>query len=211
MQLRLVNWHDPALFRSHVEGSLCEREAENNLVFGILSGIIDGRQKFSDKPPLLCSVEAETGSQLVALRTPPQNLVLSKAKSEEAVSVLARELWAAGHQLPGVNAPSREADIFAETWCEITGARIRREHAQRIYCLDRVNPQRPIVGHLHLCHQPDLALATEWMRAFSHDVGEHQVPADPRRFIGQREAGLFFWIETDRSRWPDFHGQRTMG
>jgi len=192
MQLRLKDWRDPALFRSHVEGFLCEREAENNLVFGILSGIIDGRQKFIDKPPLLCSVEAETGIQLVALRTAPQNLVLSTAKSEQAVSVLARGLWAAGHHLPGVNAPSREADIFAETWREITGARIRREHSQRIYCLDRVNPQRPIAGRLHLCHESDLALATEWMRAFNHDVGEHQLPADPRRFIGRREAGLFF-------------------
>jgi predicted GNAT family acetyltransferase len=211
MQLRLKEWRDPALFRSHVEGSLCEREAENNLVIGILSGIIDGRQKFTDTPPLLCSVEAETGIQLVALRTPPQNLVLSTAKSEDAVAVLARGLWAAGHHLPGVNARLREADIFAETWREITGARIRRESAQRIYCLDRVSPRRPIAGHLHRCDEPDLALATEWMRAFHHDVGEHRIPADAGRFIGQRDAGLFFWIDDRPVSMTGFSGPTPNG
>ncbi|HEY6418344.1 MAG TPA: GNAT family N-acetyltransferase [Candidatus Binataceae bacterium] len=211
MQLILKDWHDPALFRSHVESFLGEREAENNLVFGILAGVIDGRQKFSDEPPLLASVEAETGVQLVGLRTPPLNVVLSTARSEEAVALLARELWAAGHRLPGVTAPSREAKIFAEAWSQISGAPIRQEHSQRIYLLDRVNPPRPTAGHLHLCDERDLVLATEWMRAFNRDVGEHQVPGDPRRFIGQREAGLFFWIDDRPVSMAGFSGPTPNG
>lgn len=211
MQLTLKNWQDPALFRSQVESFLGKREEENNLVFGILAGIVDGRQTYSDQPPLLDAVVADSGIQLVALRTPPLNLVLSTASSEEAVSFLARELWAAGYQLPGIVALSREADIFAETWREISGATIKRVQSQRIYRLDRVNPPRPTPGHLHLCGEQDLALATEWMRGFDRDVGSHQAPGNPKRFLGQRDAGLFFWIDESPVSMAGFSGPTPNG
>jgi hypothetical protein len=57
MQLRVKCAYDPLLFRSHVESFLAEREAENNLVFGILASVTDGVQKFSHDRPLLVSVE----------------------------------------------------------------------------------------------------------------------------------------------------------
>jgi len=195
MQLRVRYAYDPLLFRSHVESFLAEREAENNLVFGILAGLTDGMQKFSHDRPLFVSVEGNVGIQLVAVRTPPFNLVLSTAKKDEAVSFLAREMHAEGHQLPGVTASSREADVFARAWSGISGSKVRREHSQRIYRLDRAIPPRLVAGHLHSCDEPDIHQATEWMRAFNRDVGENQIPADPRRFIGRHDAALFFWID----------------
>ena len=175
MQLRVRYAYDSLLFRSHVESFLAEREAENNLVFGILAGVTDGMQKFSHDRPLFVSVGGNVGIQLVAVRTPPFNLVLSTAKKDEAVSFLAREMHAEGHQLPGVTASSREADVFARAWSGISGSKVRREHSQRIYRLDRAIPPRLVAGHLHSCDEPDIHQATEWMRAFNRDVGENQI------------------------------------
>lgn len=211
MQLRLRDWQEPPAFRAQVESFLAEREAENNLLFGIIGGIIDGRQKFSDEPPLLLTVETESGIELVAVRTPPLNVVLSTARADEAVSFLVRGLHDAGHHLPGVIALSREAGIFAQTWSEISGASVRPERSQRIYRLDRVSMPRPAAGHLRICDEQDFALAGEWMRAFNRDVGELQVRPDPGRFIGSPEAALFFWIDERPVSMTGFSGPTPNG
>ena len=76
-----------------------------------------------------------------------------------------------------------------------SGSKVRREHSQRIYCLDRAILPRLLAGHLHLCDEQDIPMAAEWMQAFNRDLGENQIPADPRRFIGPHDAALFFWID----------------
>lgn len=211
MQFQFNYASDASLFRARVGTFLAEHEAENNLVLGILAGIVDGRQKFSDEPPLLVAVEDAAGIRLVALRTPPLNLLLTVAASDEAVRQLGRELHLRGYRLPGVTAPSREAEVFAKAWSELSGARIRQAQAQRIYSLERVNPPRPVAGRLHRCGEQDLALATDWIGAFSRDVGELQVAADPRRYIGQRDAGLFFWVDQRPVAMAGFSGPTPNG
>jgi predicted GNAT family acetyltransferase len=211
MQFKVKYVHDATMFRSQVVEFLGEREAENNLLFGITAGIIDGVYQFSTGAPTMVSVESESGIQLVALRTPPLNLVLSTARTDDAVSTLAHEMHSAGHPLPGVNAPVREADMFAREWSAMTGTNIRREHSQRIYRLDRVKPAQRVAGRLHLCDLQDSELATEWMLAFNRDVGEHQVPPNLARYIGRHDAGLFFWIDGGPVAMAGFSGPTPNG
>ncbi len=211
MEFAFTHGHDAYAFLAQVKDFLVRREAENNLVLGILAGIIDGRQTFSDEPPLMLAVENATGIQLVALRTPPHNLLLSTAENDGAIKELARELYDAGHRLPGVNASSREANVFAEAWSDISGATARLAESQRIYSLERLNPPRPVRGELRRCDGRDLALATEWMNAFVRDIGEPQVSTDARRWIGARNAGLFFWIDGSPVAMAGFSGPTPHG
>lgn len=203
---------DASHFRKHVAGFLAAHEAANNLLFGILAGIVDGVFNFSIDPPLLASVESDGSTQLVALRTPPLNLVLSTAVTDAAVIHLARELHAAGHALPGVTAPEREAERFARTWSALTGAGIARDHSQRIYELARIiPPARVPPGHLHQCTEADLALATEWIGGFNRDVGQHQVPANARRYIGPPDSGLVFWVDGEPVSMAGYSGPTPSG
>ena len=211
MPFKFTFERNASAFLARIADFLVRREAENNLVLGILSGIIDGRQTFNDEPPLMVAVESAAGIQLVALRTPPHNLLLSTAATDDAVTLLARELHAAGHRLPGVTASSREANAFAKAWNELSGATTRLAQSQRIYSLERVNQPRPVAGKLRPCDERNLALATEWMSAFSRDVGEIQVSPDPRRWIGGRNAGLFFWVDGSPVAMAGFSGPTPNG
>lgn len=185
--------NDPAVFQKRAESLLCEHEAENNLPLGLIAGIIAGVQVYSDEPPLLATVEADD-VQVVALRTPPNNLVLSTSRTDEAIAFLARELHAAGHRLPGITARDHEAQTFARNWSELTGSRIRPGKGQRIYRLERVIPPTPKPGHLHRYAEADFELAGRWLRRFDEDVGI-DVPSSLQRFTGHRDRGLFFWID----------------
>ena len=212
MPLSLRYGKDVREFRAHVESFLAEREAENNLPLGILAGIADGRQTFSDQPPMLVSVEAESGIELVALRTPPLNIVLSSARNHAAVAFLASRMHAEGHQLPGVTALAREADLFADEWSKLTGTTIRRAQSQRVYRLDRVNPlQHPVEGQLRACDASDRELVDLWLVGFNRDVGEGPVQASAARFIATTNAGIFFWIDQRPVAMAGFSGPTPNG
>ena len=211
MTLRIRYEDDPRAFLARVQPFLSQREAENNLPLGLIAGIIDGVQSYSGEPPLLASVENDGGIQLVALRTPPMNIVLSTAARDDALSLLARELHAAGHRIPGIVAPSHEAELFATAWNHLAGTKTRRVQSQRIYRLDRVTAPAKVRGHLRRCEEADRAIAAEWIPAFNRDVGEHDVPADPDRFIGKPNEGLFFWIDERPVSMAGFSGPTPNG
>ena len=67
---------------------------------------------------------------LVAMRTPPFNVILSLIAPEfaavaatEALELIASDLWSRYHEtLPGVNAPVPVARLFAERWQAADGA-----------------------------------------------------------------------------------------
>jgi predicted GNAT family acetyltransferase len=211
MTMRIRYESDPKAFLARVQSFLTEREAENNLPLGLLAGIIDGVQIYSDEPPLLATIEDEKGIHLVALRTPPMNVVLSTAASDEAAPMLARELYAARQQIPGVVAPSHEAEQFAAAWNQLAGTRTRRVQSQRIYRLDRVIAPANVRGHLRRCEESDRTLVSEWLLAFNRDIGEHDVPADPNRFIGRPNEGLFLWIDEHPVSMAGFSGPTPNG
>jgi uncharacterized protein len=192
--------HDLREFLAGVEEFLVRDEAENNLLFGILADLIEGG-RYSE-PPLLARVETAGKIAAVALRTPPFNLILSAIESDATIEFLARELHCANLDLPGVVGPSREARVFADNWCAITGSEYRRRFAQRIYRLDSVIPPRPVSGHLRTFAAADASLAGEWMAAFNRDIGEEE-PAEPtaqllRRFTVSPSRGVLFWEDEGR-------------
>jgi len=65
-------------FAVEVEPFLLTREAEHNLLLGILAGIREEDGPFADVEPYLAFVRDDAGQvALVAERTPPHNVVLS--------------------------------------------------------------------------------------------------------------------------------------
>ncbi|MGH2829636.1 MAG: hypothetical protein ACRDJM_04050, partial [Actinomycetota bacterium] len=107
---------DPAAFRRRVEPFLLAHEAENNLLFGILSQVQSGR--YTDHV-LAALVSDGGGVRAAALMTPPYNAILSLAPPE-AMAELATSLHAAGIRPPGVNGEIAQAEAFAGRWRELT-------------------------------------------------------------------------------------------
>ena len=167
-------------FVDSVGSFLEEREAENNLLFGICSMIRTAPQLFVDEPPAFASVVDRNGRVAAAsLRTPPWNQVLSWVDDLDAVVALVDHLRR--RNLPGMVGPKAAAARFAAAWTDATGQTARVQMAERIFRLERViAPERPAAGAWRIVEARDRDLIARWLVAF-HDEATPETPpiADP--------------------------------
>jgi uncharacterized protein len=160
---------DAEQFLERVQPFLLKREAEHCLILGLLDGLRAGYQ-WGAAPPLMGLVEKSGEVAAVALMTPPRNLILSWMADDSALDAIARELYAAGVAIPGVNGSADVARKFALKWSELSGRSFRIQMAQRIYRLSRVINQVRAAGRLLEPNESDDALMRRWRAAFSVDA-----------------------------------------
>src|SRR5688572_867267 len=125
---------------------LAQREAENNLLFGISSAIRATPEVFADEQPQFATV-TDAGGRVVAasLRTPPHNQVLSAIDDLAAVDALVDALRE--EPLPGVLGPTDAAARFVAGWADATGHVGHLQFAERTFRLERlIPPDRPAAG-----------------------------------------------------------------
>jgi predicted GNAT family acetyltransferase len=169
--IQIKFFSDAGQFLERVQSFLLRREAEHCLILGLLDGLRSGEQWGSD-PPLMASAEDGVDVTVVALMTPPHNLILSWTADDSALDAIAHELHAKGVAIPGVNSSAEIARRFALKWFELSGRSSRAQMAQRIYQLTRVTKQMRAAGRLREPTQSDEALMGKWRAAFSIDA-EH--------------------------------------
>lgn len=157
------------------------REAEHNLLFGILSYLLTQARR---EDVLLLSVEDEGGIQAVAVQTPPYNLVLSWLASEGALDVLVQDLAQAATPLPGVLGLKDDARRFCELWGEATGQDYRLNRAQRVFRLERVIPPREVKGRFRPARLDERELLSGWAVAFAREA----LDEDDTEALWQRSA-----------------------
>jgi len=184
-------------YRKDVVPFLEEREAVNNLPLGIVGSLGD---QFEDgSRPFLATVRDASGQLvLVALRTPPYNLVLAGHgdRLREAVELTASQLAARSAQLPGVIGLSGISEAFARTWAEATGDPVSLSMRQRIYRLDSVKPIEWTPGRLRCAVPTDIELVAEWIAAFrSEALGKDLTTVGARRAAESliRQGRLYLW------------------
>src|SRR5207237_5012459 len=108
------------------------REAENNLVLGLITGLKGGRS-FGPSPPLSAVVRQGDAVSPAAMRTPPFNLLLTAGSAPDALPLIVAEWLRAMPDTPGIVGPKDLAARAAELWSQRTGAIARIAMAQRIY------------------------------------------------------------------------------
>lgn len=176
----LVRRYDSvAGFRVAAEPYLMRHEAEHCLPLGILSGLAAGEWS----TPYLASVEDGGRTLLVALRTPPHRLVVSRAAEGADVDAVVAPLAAdAGDDLPGVVGDVPVARRVAELWSERHGRGWRVAMAERIYRCERVEPVPVVPGRLRLVVPDDHELLRPWLRAFLEEALPGEAP-DPEEQV----------------------------
>jgi uncharacterized protein len=171
---------------------LAGREAEHNLIFGIVSQIRTVPELFATEPPRY-AVVTDAGGRVVAasLRTPPYNQVLSQVDDDDAMDLLADGL--ADEQLPGVLGPKGAVERFAMRWSSRSGATARLEIAERIFRLERViAPARPANGGWRLSEGSDREVIAEWLTAFHLEATPDQPPlVDPTAVAERWTQGVY--------------------
>ncbi len=188
-----------AAFLDHAGAFLTDREAEHNLIFGILSNLEADPSQYAAAPYLATIVH---GDKVVgaAIRTPPWRIVLSEMDHPGAVHRLVEDL--ADDALPGVVGPSEAARHFSEAWAERTRARPRLNRHERSFRLRRVIPPRPTNGEMILARPEHHGLLVDWLDAF-HNEATLSNPAQDfdamaSRWIRRLGRSAYLWVDDGR-------------
>ena len=178
---------------------LAEREAEHNLIFGILSNYEADPSQYPE-PPYLATVLHGDKVVGAAIRTPPWRLVLSEMHHPAAVHQLVADL--AGTPLPGVVGPADAAGHFAEAWAEAGRGRAHLGTHERSFRLTRVVAPRPTSGAMIRALPAHRELVAEWAMAF-HDEALRNTPdadwaAMADRWIRGSGRTAYLWVDARR-------------
>lgn len=198
--MELTRYQDVHAFYDAVEAFLVEREAENNLMLGIMADLMKSTL-WSDQPPYLAAVTDNGQVVAAAFRTPPHNLGISRAPAE-AVELIADDVHGLYADLRGVLGPKETARAFAEAWRQRTGQEFRLGVAQRIYQLEQVTPPDGVPGELRLATEEDIDLLVSWMQAFEREAyREDELPQRAERIINayltSEVRGLYLWYDRE--------------
>lgn len=181
--LRLTHARDADEFERLAFDFLVAREAEHNLLFGIVAGVRSG---LYDQPPYFAVVRDGDRVVAAALRTPPFNLILSAVDHEHALALLADDAGRRWTELPGVGGQKRDAEQFASLWVERTGARASLQSNQRVYRLAQVVAPAAMAGRPRPAVGSDVPLLAEWLRMFSQEALRHSPENEQSRIAAQR-------------------------
>ena len=222
--MQLERFTDIGEFAARVEPYLLAHEATHCLMLGLLSTLPRDSLP-ADEIPYLALIEEQGAVVLVAMRTPPFNVILSLIAPElaataatEALKLMARDLWSRYHEtLPGVNAPVPVARLFAEQWRERAGQTARVIVHERVYELETVIPAANAPGSFRRPTAHDRDLLIRWLAAFADEaLGplEHLDAAEwVDNFFASPSRGGYIWEDGAPVTWvaygnPTPHGVR---
>ncbi|MEH2387137.1 MAG: GNAT family N-acetyltransferase [Nostoc sp.] len=180
--MKVYRFQNATQFYARVKDYLLNQEALHNLLLGISHALIENPKRFDEKP-YLATVEANGDIVAVAMRTPPRLLLLSQIKDFKAVEVLAQDLSISYQSLPGVNAPTDEAQAFTLAWHSLTGQSYQLKVALRVFQLKKLQPISQITGYLRLATEDDQELLKNWYEAFSLEA------------LGSIESDTEHWVK----------------
>ncbi|MHB9026820.1 MAG: GNAT family N-acetyltransferase [Armatimonadota bacterium] len=168
--MKIVRFPDACDFYQAVAPLLLERETENNLMLGIAARLADGSGKWSDEPPLLCSVEEDDRAIAAVLQTPPHYPIFTRTEPM-IVDLLAAYLHKEVFRLPGVLGPVATVESFVKAWMARTGVKAQSAMSQRIYQLEQVAITPDTPGQNEEAVKQDFETLLPWMRAFMTATG----------------------------------------
>jgi uncharacterized protein len=173
-----------------VKDYLLQQEAAHCLMLGLCSS-----ESLLEQPYLAVATQDKHICS-TAMRTPPQQLILSKSSSDEAIRAIALDIVSNNMSLPGLISLKSEAITFARLWQSLTGQSYRLNRAQRIYQLETVKAINYADGHLRLATQSDRSSLVNWIKAFEVEaLGEQKNEQDYQNWydLRIRQNSLYVW------------------
>ncbi|MGH3442851.1 MAG: GNAT family N-acetyltransferase [Nitriliruptorales bacterium] len=198
--MEVERFGDPAAFENEVGEYLMANEAAHNLPLGIISVLQEEASPYADAGPILALVRDDGGGPvLVAVRTPPWNIVLSLAKDPAAVDALADDLAADAMDLPGVTGPVDLAERFARRWVAGRGGAWRRHLSMRIFAATSARHPDDVPGSMRWPTDADRDAVREWNCAFAREALGEELQEDrverwmDRMLDPNERRGLVLW------------------
>lgn len=147
---------------------LIQKEAENNLLFGILNNLKTNLQTYSEKhQPVLISITENGVLKLISLQTPPYNQVISYTEDLTTIPFLVEELSHTTPDIPGILGFKEGAQKFGQLWTKKHHKTLQLDMHERVYQLEEVNPETLGTHEFQLATIADKQLIHEWTKAFT--------------------------------------------
>jgi uncharacterized protein len=172
---------------------LLQHQVENNFLFSILHTLLHNPERYLSKP-YLAIVQTNGEILAIAIRTPPQKLILSKAQNIDTLRLIAQDLRQ--DELPGSIGLAKEVEIFSQTWQTLTGQFYQSSVVMKIYQLTAVQISTAS-GYLRLATESDRSLLIEWLSAFLSEIDE-AVSEDIEHQVNNRlkQQNTYFWVDS---------------
>lgn len=208
MPITLTRIDDPRDFLARAGSFLEAHEAQNCLTFGICNTLIQSPEFFPTH--YLALVHEDDRILLATLMTPPHNLILAYVaevealgeRLDQALDLLARDVYFSYDDLPGVIGQTSVAERFARRWQALSGRTFEVRFHERAFRLTNVHPLTPPPGALARAIPADRALLVRWSLDFGvealgdDDLAEAERTVDARLEPGDPAArGLYLWVD----------------
>ena len=179
---------DPQHFEARAQPFLLLREAENNLLLGLLPGLARG----SYKEFWMATVEDEGVVLGCVAQTPPWRMILTRMPAA-ALASLVEALEVRFPALEGVNGPVEMVEAFCAQWSP--GVWVVLEMDQGIYTLSQVQlPANPAPGGMRVIREEDLSFLESWVAGFQQATGLPDSSAAARLLEARLAHGsLYIW------------------
>jgi predicted GNAT family acetyltransferase len=199
MQVRHAS--DPDTFLAVAGDFLAAREAEHNLIYGILSSLRESPEAYSG-PAYLGSVHDDDGRVVAAaIQTPPFRLVLSEIDDPAAVAALARDTL--DRDLPGVMGAIGTVETFVDARVAAGGPAATLTDTEQVYRLSAVRPPRPVTGSRRIATETDRDLVRTFLEGFMLDAFGRadlaEVESMTDRWLARRARELWLWQDGDET------------
>jgi len=180
---------------------LAAREAEHNLIFGVLSTLRETPEAYSG-PAYLGSVhDAHDRVVAAAIQTPPYRLVLSEIDEATAIDALAEDT--VDRDLPGVLGPVGTVETFVLARQAVGGPTAVQTETEQVYRLSAVRAPRPVAGSRRTVRVEDRDLVRGFLEGFQLDAFGRTDPAEVEgmtdRWLAGRARTLWLWQDGDET------------
>ncbi|MFM7427160.1 MAG: GNAT family N-acetyltransferase [Elainella sp.] len=170
---------------------LAKHEAEHNAMLGIVQTLLQYPERYSE-PTYLAVVRQDQHVLAVAIQTPSDNLMLSRAEDLTALQLIAQDLES--ESLPGVCGLVAETAAFVQIWQNLTGQPAQPGPASRIYQLTQVEPVTQVKGSLRLASLADWSLLLPWLKDFDAGIGvTDAAETESRLTLHLKRQSLYLW------------------
>jgi len=149
---------------------LLKREAENNLLLSILNALKENIYRYGKEFPLLFVLTKNGAVKLIALRTPPHDLLISYTDDLDTIEILVEELLQREENLPGVLSFKEAADKFVKLWAEKNSLNLKLIRKERIYKLEKVAKNTLGNQRFALALNTHQSLVLKWAKEFMQEA-----------------------------------------
>jgi len=212
--LQVERHASPEEFLERAESFLAPREAEHNLMFGLLSRLRRNPLAYGTAP-YFATISTAGGVVAAAMRTPPYNLILSEVDDERACDAIAADAFDVYGSIRGVLGPVAPAARFVRTWEALTGAQGRFARGQRTYRAERAERPVGVPGSMRAYTEADRTLVLEWLEAFFDEaMGDEAVQTAEGTLKGKLEdpdGALVLWQDREPVSFAGYGGPTPNG